>query len=339
MNEKALGNLVANHKFLRGFWYSVMQILNVDKVQYENKLLSNCLKKYKADIIVAHFGLMGARLVDVAVNSGIPMIVVFHGYDAWHSDQLKASEHNYKILFEEAAHVVGVSQDICQQLQRLGCPVSKISYLPAYVSSMYFEEHSLVEPSVVTFLSVGRFAMTKAPFLLIEVFSRVAKELPDSKLVMVGADDGGNLFEACHILAKGLGIEKQVIFKGSLGREEVMNEMLHATMLVQHSVKTPLHDDKEGTPVGIMEAMLLGLPIVATAHAGISEMIENEVSGLLVEEYDVDGMADSMLRLAKDDRLRKTLGAKAAEIIRSKEEVMRNTELFSEIIDQFKLRR
>ena len=59
-----------------------------------------------------------------------------------------------------------------------------------------------------------------------------------------------------------------------MSSEEVREAMLSATVLVQHSVTTPITGDKEGTPVGIMEAMLLGLPIVATKHAGIAEMIE-----------------------------------------------------------------
>jgi glycosyltransferase involved in cell wall biosynthesis len=60
--------------------------------------------------------------------------------------------------------------------------------------------------------------------------------------------------------------------------------------------------------VAVLEASASGLPVVATRHAGIPDVVIHEKTGLLVEEGDVDGMAESMIRLAKDPDLAYRLG-------------------------------
>ena len=90
--------------------------------------------------------------------------------------------------------------------------------------------------------------------------------------------------------------------------------MRHATAFVQHSITPrtgPLSGDKEGTPVAILEAMMVGLPIIASRHAGIGEVVTNGHTGLLFEERDVEGMASAMISIASDSSLAARLGENA----------------------------
>jgi colanic acid/amylovoran biosynthesis glycosyltransferase len=64
-----------------------------------------------------------------------------------------------------------------------------------------------------------------------------------------------------------------------------------------------------------MEAMASGMPVVATRHSGIVELIDDGVNGLLVDEYDVQAMADRMLMLARDDEQAQRLGRNASRSI------------------------
>jgi glycosyltransferase involved in cell wall biosynthesis len=91
--------------------------------------------------------------------------------------------------------------------------------------------------------------------------------------------------------------------------------MARARVFVQHSVTAPETGDMEGKPVAIMEAMASGLPVVATRHSGINELITDGVDGLLVEEYDIDAMADALVQLATNDPLVSTLGKAASDRI------------------------
>jgi glycosyltransferase involved in cell wall biosynthesis len=90
--------------------------------------------------------------------------------------------------------------------------------------------------------------------------------------------------------------------------------MQKARAFVQHSVTA--HDgDAEGTPNAVLEAGASGLPVVATRHAGIKDSVIEMKTGLLVDEGDIDGMAQHMIRLAKDSALAASLGKAARERI------------------------
>jgi glycosyltransferase involved in cell wall biosynthesis len=90
--------------------------------------------------------------------------------------------------------------------------------------------------------------------------------------------------------------------------------MRQARAFVQHSVQTS-YGDSEGTPVGILEGGAAGLPVVATRHAGIQDVIIDGETGLLVDEGDVDSMAESMIRLGENPVLAAELGKAARKRI------------------------
>lgn len=325
-------NLLSDEFYFQSMVYSTAQLLNSDATQTENAAIARRLIDENVNLILAEFGTMGARLVDVARMTGIPMIVIFYGYDAWNKRPLEDHQETYQQLFKETVQVIGVSKDICRQLEKLGCPKDKITYLPCYVNldKFAFVEREFASPD---FLSVGRFCQTKAPQLTIMAFAEVLKQLPDATLRMIGADDGNGVLESCKTLVRSLKIEEQVVFVGSCSSDEVFEEMKKASMFIQHSVTTPETGDKEGTPVAIMEAMATGLAVVSTRHAGIAEMIEHDVNGKLVDEFDYFRMAEEMLSLIKNKEELSRLGKAASESIRSNSLVAGHTEHLTEIIN------
>jgi glycosyltransferase involved in cell wall biosynthesis len=72
----------------------------------------------------------------------------------------------------------------------------------------------------------------------------------------------------------------------------------------------------EGLPLSMVLAMGAGLPVIATRVAGIPEVVENGVTGLLVPPADVAALGAALARLVSDQQLRKTLGAAAAAFVR-----------------------
>ena len=335
ITHQKFGNLVFKHERQRQLW------LFIDKYVeglYQSRIqskLSSFIRKKNIRLILAEFGPTGLFFSTIAQKTQTPLICIFHGYDAWNKKTL--SENDYLPLFSGAKALVGVSREICKQLENLGCPTNKIHYLPCgYDSSLFrYSEHSSNEP---IFLSIGRFAETKSPHLLILAFNEVLKEIPEAQLRMIGKDGGGELFEACHILIKALKIEHKVDFLGILAPEQVAEEMRKARVFVQHSLTTPLMGDKEGTPVSIMEAMASGLPIIATKHAGIAEIIEDGVSGLLVEEFDYIAMAENMLKLVRSDQLVEKLGKAASNAILDNELIHENSRFLTELIEESRLK-
>jgi glycosyltransferase involved in cell wall biosynthesis len=116
-------------------------------------------------------------------------------------------------------------------------------------------------------------------------------------LTMVGPEGDGSL-EACMVAAKRKGLD--VRFTGLLSKAE------WTELSEQHNVFINT-TNVDNTPVSVIEAMALGLPVVSTDVGGLPYLINNEVDGLLVPPNDPQAMADAIMRLQAGPKLCKTL--------------------------------
>jgi glycosyltransferase involved in cell wall biosynthesis len=90
----------------------------------------------------------------------------------------------------------------------------------------------------------------------------------------------------------------------------VAHELSAARAFVQHSVIAE-DGDSEGTPNTILEAGCSGVPVIATRHAGITDVVKENETGLLVDEHDLDKMAEAILFLADHPEQAAVLGRNA----------------------------
>jgi glycosyltransferase involved in cell wall biosynthesis len=252
--------------------------------------------------ILAEFGDAGASIAPVAELAGIPLVVHFHGHDA-HRNSLLTPELRlqYRNMFRSAAAVLGVSRSMLQALLDLGCPPEKLIYNPYGPRDKFFEVTPDYRPTV---LSVGRFTDIKANYLVLMAFQQALQQVPHARLVMAGH---GELLETCKTLAAVWGIEHAVEFTGPVEHARVHHLFQQACCFAQHSV-CPSYGDAEGTPNTILEASAAALPVIATRHAGIPDVVIDSVTGLLVDERDVQGMANAMIRVLSDPALARSLG-------------------------------
>ncbi len=260
------------------------------------------LRKARIDVVLAEYGPTGEAMLPICGRLRIPLVVHFHGIDAFHVKLLKEN-FRYAAIIREAAAIVVVSREMEQQLLSLGCPRERLHYNCYGIDVEQFNQ-ALPQRSAKCFLSVGRFVDKKAPHLTIAAFHQAWQEDPELRLTMAG---DGPLRESTVSLAKALGVEAAVEFPGVITQDQVALQLQQARAFVQHSVITA-DNDHEGTPLSILEAMASGVPVVATRHAGIPDAVEDGVSGLLCAEQDVRTMAMNLVRLASDPSLAGTLG-------------------------------
>jgi glycosyltransferase involved in cell wall biosynthesis len=104
-------------------------------------------------------------------------------------------------------------------------------------------------------------------------------------------------------------------------------------VFVQHSVVAST-GDREGTPVAVLEAGAAGLPVVATRHEGIADVVVDGETGLLVEEGDVDGMGDALVELLTDPERARRIGRAARERVELLFSLESTTERLCSILEQ-----
>lgn len=155
--------------------------------------------------------------------------------------------------------------------------------------------------------AVGRLTAQKNHALLLNSFAQFAKEEPEYKLVIYGK---GELEEELKSLANKLGIYDKVVFAGF--KENVIDEIKDCGMYV-------LSSDYEGISNSLMEAMAMGLPVVATdcPAGGARLCIENEVNGILVPMKDKEKLYRAMKKIVKEPEFASTISRNAV-LIREK---------------------
>lgn len=285
------------------------------------------MKQHNVDVILAEFGIHGSNICRHAKALGLPLVVHFHGHDA-HRDPLLADfTDRYREMFDYAYRIISVSQFMTEKLIRMGADPDKIVYNPYGPRDTFYENESTYEDVL---LAVGRFTDIKAPHLTVLAFEQVLKEYPNARLVMGGH---GELLEACQTLAIALGIEGRIDFRGALKHEEVVPLFQQACCFVQHSVQ-PTYGDAEGTPVAILEAGAAALPVVSTRHAGIPQAVIDGETGFLVEERDIHGMANAMLKLLRDRDLCRSMGQAARDHIRTKYNIKQHLDCIDQIVHE-----
>lgn len=252
------------------------------------------MKDARVQAVLAEYGFTGMRLVSTCARARVPLIVHFHGYDAYNEDALQPHRDRYAPMFSQAEAFIAVSRAMTARLIELGAPSERIHYAPCMVDPAQIAWAN-PQSAPPTILSVGRFVEKKGPMLTILAFAKAFGDRPEVRLEMIGE---GPLLGSCRWLATSLGIGHQVIFRGKESREEVFATMGRVRVFAQHSVRAA-NGDCEGTPVAVMEAQCAGLPVVGSAHTGIAEVVAHGETGWLCAEGDVVTMA-AQLREAID---------------------------------------
>ena len=325
------GDFISDNKLLKAWVRFVALLLGKSEDYFLKKSILNYLNRNEIDVVLAEFGPVGVSMSEICREAGIPLVVHFHGYDAYHSQVLQENREAYKQMFIYSSAIIAVSKEMKEQLIYLGADAHKVFYQPDFVDlSLY--QHIDVSNNPPVCLAIGRFAETKSPHLTILAFYKVLAQIPEARLVMVGKDGGGELFEACHILVRALRISHAVDFKGILPPAQIYDLMKTSKVFVQHSLTTPLHGDKEGTPVAVMEASAAGLPVVATTHAGIKDVIIPNETGILVDEFDIEAMAEAMIELLQNDTKVKQMGQAGSAYIHQHPQIGHYTDHLEKIL-------
>lgn len=286
--------------------------------------------RWKPRVIHAHFGWSGIRMLLLKHFLGIPMVTTFGGRDLALQAEVPDWKPLYDALLQASDRIFCVSESLRRTALARGADPARTEVVRRGTRLDRFRavDRSARDPDrPLGVLMVGRFVEKKGHRDALCAVARLVSEGRRIELRMVGE---GEEEPRIRRLAGELGLAKQVRFIGILRHEAVRREMERADVLLHCSV-TPPSGDREGLPNAVVEAAATGLPVVGTRHGGIVEAVQDQRTGLLVEEGDVAGLSRALGRLASDVGLRRSLGEAAARRMRAEFDLGRQVERHVEV--------
>ncbi|RKQ29673.1 glycosyltransferase [Oceanobacillus halophilus] len=269
-----------------------MSLLN-EKVHYLNEIYSpkKFVGKHDVGILHAHHAQLGMLLLPFKKKTELPLVTSIRGRDATLADQPVGYMDGAKKLFEEGDLFLPVCEYLAERIIDWGCPPEKIKVLYGGVD---LEQFKFRPPDVIgnsqNILSMGRLVEKKGHHILMKAFDKVRENFPKATLTIIG---GGVMEEELRNLAKELNLGDSFQLLNKIPKALVQEKMQNADLFVAASMVAS-NGDVEGIPNTVKEAMATGLPVVSTTHAGIPELVTNNKDGLLVEENNVDELAEAL---------------------------------------------
>lgn len=238
-------------------------------------------------------------------------VVSFRGYDIlvrpWNDDNWMLTLQDIFICID-SLHFV--SKHLQEEAILLGAPPEKcrVIYPSIDLSQFKNSESSPQKNGKIKLVSTGRLVWQKNFPRALQVVRLLVNRGVDVEYAIIG--DG---VERDHLtyMIRALNLEKHVQLKGQLNQADVHYELQTADIYFQPS-------ETEALGVAIVEAAAMGKAIVASNVGGIPEVIQNQVSGLLVSPYDIEGMTEAIYLFTSNPVLREQLGKAAAQAARER---------------------
>lgn len=265
------------------------------------------VRRHRIELIHAHWFIPQGLIAALGTYLGRrPIVMTAHAGDVFASrDRVRRG------LLRHAASRTGAATAVSGPLAREfeGLTGIRPDIIPMGVDVVRFHPTIRVasaEPGP-HILSVGRLAAKKGLHHLIDALARIAPDLPGARLTVVG---DGPVRAALEAQAERLGVSDRITFVGMVPNEDLPAHFATADLFVVPSIIDET-GDREGLPVSILEAAACGVPIVASDVGGISDFVEDRVTGLLVPAGDVAALAEAIKRLGDNAGLTRAITVSA----------------------------
>jgi glycosyltransferase involved in cell wall biosynthesis len=282
------------------------------------KIMKFC-KENKIDLIHAH--LPGANFYGSLAGKflGIPVICTFHNEILIPGFVEHFTAIKYFAIRHLAARLVMVAMYMQgDYLTKAKLPAEKIitiyNGVPDRKESTPFDVDSFrkavdYHDGDVLIANVANFRGPKGHNVIVEAANIIKDKFPKAKILLIGDKGDGVIKTQTESHIKKLGLENNLKILGF--RNDVCHVLRNIDIFMLASIS-------EGLPISVVEAMMASRPIIATDVGGLSEIVNNGVSGFLVKPNDPIALADKIIELAADKQLRIDMGNKGYQIAKEK---------------------
>jgi len=279
--------------------------LNVSRVLYSLPRLINYLREERPNALLSTLHHANIIAVWAKLLSGVPVkvllreaTVILKRYQETRNIKIRIMPWFISYFYNQADAVIAVSKEVAGGLKRLGVDEQKIKiiYNPTVTPEIFSKSNeplmhpwfSSGEPPVI--LGVGRLTKEKDFATLIRAFALVQKSIP-CRLLILGEGEERPYLEA---LARQLKVSDKIQLPGFM--KNPFKYMKNAAVFV-------LSSKWEGLPNVLIEAIALGVPVVATnSSSGVVEILENGKWGKLVPVGDEKALAQAILEILNEPK-------------------------------------
>ncbi len=320
--------------------YSMLQNTKVNliemtfksKLDFQNmKHIREVVKKYKIEIINAQSSKDRYNSIFSKIFYKLPVKIVHTRRQTPKSSSIFIQNWFYNTFTDL---IIAVSNEVKEELVTNGIKECKIKVIyngtPDY-------KYKIIDPNEKEKL-IKKYKINEKDIILGSVSRRKEQDqiikalgqLPENyKLILIGIHD--NEFLNYREIVEELKLTKRIISLGMISGEETLNHYQIFDINILASVM-------EGLSQSLLEAMYLGVPVIATRAAGNLSLIKDRENGLFFENGDIHGLAEAIKEISNNDDLRKILilnGEKTAKIDFSITKLLENYErIFRSIIEE-----
>lgn len=303
-----------------------------------NAILLQALKETQADRVLVHFGTVAAEHWDVWSQLDIPVYVHFHGFDAMfdlrHGDNPDQHVHpadyaQQVVRLSQRAHLIVNSEFTRSKLIEAGVNPKSISlkYIGTTISDIPKNHEELEWPTII---SVGRLVECKAMELTVRAFAEMRSTGIQARLKIIGdGPERGTVEQAI----RDSGFIEDIELTGWMPHDRVRQELMNADVYTVHNRFGPRTHQEEALNLSVLEAMGVGLPVVATRSGGVGETVVSGETGMLVQPNDVDAHAKALAAVVSHVEMRATMGRKGWERVRDRFTIEREMDQLIQILN------
>lgn len=287
------------------------------------------------DIVFCQFGYHGKKIFEIpAIAQWLKnkkVVTCLRGADI--TTRFMRNPDQYTKLFRMG----DLFLPVCEYFKKLlvnkcGCPEEKIVVHHSAIdcSKFFFKRKKLSSKRPVKLISVCRLVEKKGIDYAINAVAKVIRQYPNIVYTIVGDGPERHYLDK---LIKNLHLQDKIILCGWKSQTEVIKMLNKSHIFLLPSV-TAANGNEEGIPNALKEAMAMGLPVIATWHAGNSELIENGVSGFLVSQRNAAELSERIMYLLEHPQEWLALCIAGRNTVEERFETKKTTEKLEELFYQ-----
>lgn len=229
-----------------------------------------------------------------------------------HSQGIKTKIENrtlkniYRFVFSDSI-IIHLSKGLLEkEIAPLGSINSKLFFVESGIENVNVSNFIKKEDSLTRLLFLSNIFTSKGVFVLLETFNILSNKFDNIRLVIIGNSGSEKIDEKIHNFISKNSLKTRVEYCHLKSSDEKHQFLRNADIFVLPTLSDTF-------PLVLLEAMQFGLPVVSTFEGGIPEIVDDDITGFLVEKNNVHELAKKIETLVKDNNLRKKMGEKGRQ--------------------------